>query len=163
MRIRQVSSHTRVVSILIGAFLLILALVLVYLGRSRPQVASAQQSSSLQVQLKPFVGQWYAHGGAFTVKFDGDAQLVARTYQWCGPGVSSLCDSMQGNTIVPGINERMQFTSVAGSTASGKILASTGKNIGAAVTMTTGRDDTLILSGLGTLCGPRSTPGLCGA
>ncbi len=152
-------------SILIGALLLILvvlALFLVFLGRSRPQEASAQHPS-LQAQLKPFIGQWYAHWGVFTVKSNGDAQLVARTYQWCGPGVSPPCDSMQGNTIVPGIKEQMRFTSVAGSTASGKVLTSTGNNTGAAVTMTTGNDDTLTLAGQGVLCGPRSAPGLCGA
>ncbi len=165
MHIQEVGSHKRAISILLGVLLLIivvLALFLVYLGKSRQQGAIAQHPS-LQAQLKPFIGQWYAHWGVFAIKANGDAQLIARTYRWCGPDVATPCDSLQGNAIVPGINEQMQFTSVTGSTASGKVLASTQKNSGATVTITLGNNDTLTLSDQGVLCGPRAKPGLCGA
>ena len=165
MHIQEVGSHKRAISILLGVLLLIivvLALFLVYLGRSRQQGTIAQHPS-LQAQLKPFIGQWYAHWGVFAIKANGDAQLIARTYRWCGSNVVPPCDSVQGNSIVPGINEQMQFTSVTGSTASGKILASTQKNIGTIVTIMLGNDDTLMLSDQGVLCGPRAKAGLCGA
>jgi hypothetical protein len=162
---REVSSHKRARSILIGALVLIivfLALFLIYRGRSRQQEVVAQHPP-LQEQLKPFVGQWYAHWGVFAIKANGDAQLIARTYRWCGSGVAPPCDALQGNVIVPGINEQMQFTSVIDSTASGKIIASTQKNIGATITITLGGNDTLTLSHEGVLCGPKAKPGLCGA
>ncbi len=163
MHMREVGSQKRAISILISLLVIVvLALFLVYLGRSRQQGTGAPHPS-LQTQLKPFIGQWYAHWGVFAVKANGDAQLIARTYRWCGPDVAPPCDAIQGNAIVPGINEQMQFTSVTGVTASGKILASTQKNIGVTVTITLGNNGTLTLSDQGMLCGPRSKPGLCGA
>jgi hypothetical protein len=165
MSIPHIGSHRRAVRILVGVLLLALlalALFIVYLSRSGQQEAAAQPPS-LQSQLKPFVGQWYAHWGALTVNPDGHAKLIARTYQWCGPDVSPPCDSLQGNTIVPGINEEMEFTSVAGSTAHGKIVSSTAKKTGQPVTLSINSNDTVELSGQGELCGPKSPSGTCGA
>lgn len=114
-----------------------------------------------------FVGAWRSHSASLTFASDGHARYLARTYQWCGPGVSPPCDSIQGNLIVPGINEQLLFTRTSGSTAYGTVLSSTAGDAGQPITLVLLQHGTVMLSDntiqSDTLCGPQSPPGYCGA
>lgn len=114
-----------------------------------------------------FVGTWVAHGSLLTFSTDGQATFLARTYNWCGPDVSSRCDSIdaQGH-ILAGDQEHMLFSRVIDSVAYGTITSSNFHPTGLAVTVALQSDDTLLYASnteIARLCGPTSPPGLCGA
>ncbi len=130
-------------------------------------LSSTSMLARFSDDFSKFVGTWTAHGVLLVVSSDGTATFVARTYNWCIPGVSSRCDSIdaQGH-IQDGYRERLQFSSASGSIAHGTVTSSNFHPTGLAVTLTLQPGDTLIYaSGLpiAFLCGPASTPGACGA
>jgi hypothetical protein len=159
--------------IFVIGFVVLCALYLLYylLSTLKPAPAAGPTSTSVPSPTptiaKPdftnFVGPWQGHGRALTFASDGSAYYTARAYQWCEPGVSLPCDSIQGNEIIDGINETMVFTRVNGSTAYGTITASTTGNAGQPVSLTLKPNDTLEFSDGLVMCGPQSPPGQCGA
>lgn len=87
---------------------------------------SASSSSGGHITgIEPFVGAWIAHGRGLDISLDGTAFFEARTYTWCGSGVTSLCDTMKGNMIIGGISVTAQIVSVSGPTARATVTGST--------------------------------------
>jgi hypothetical protein len=113
-----------------------------------------------------FVGTWASHATVLVFQKNGHAQFQARTYQWCTQ-VPPPCDSFQGNTIVPGINEEMIFSRVVDSTAYGSMTASTLGHVGNAVWIAREPNETVnFADNLGViraLCGPDAPGTICGA
>jgi hypothetical protein len=114
-----------------------------------------------------FVGNWYAHGAGLTFDKNGRAHFEERVYRWCGPGVAQPCDSMNGNLIINGYREDIQFSHVGDSVAYGVILSSTFHPVGLNVTLTLLPGDRVLYSAGSTmggiLCGPQAEVGACGA
>lgn len=153
-------------AILAFAFIIVVAVVV----KALPFIAFGSSSSvttSSSPDFSSFVGVWNGHGRSLNFASNGHAQYSARVYQWCGPGVSLPCDSIQDNIIVDGINEQMVFIRTSGSTAYGTIVYSTAGDTGQSVTLTVQQNDTVILSFNNTpyniLCGPHAPAGYCGA
>jgi hypothetical protein len=165
--------------IFVFGLVVLCALYLLYylLFTLKPAPAAAPTSTPIstptptvsQPNFTDFVGTWDGHGRRLSFASDGHAQFIGRAYQWCGPGVSPPCDSMQGNFIVGGINETMVFTRVNGSTAYGIVTSSTANNLGQAVSLTLQPNDVIAVydgtkfANGSILCGPQSPPGWCGA
>lgn len=153
-------------AILAIAFIIIVLVVV----KALPLIAfgsPSTETSSASPDFSSFGGMWYGHGRSLNFASNGHAQYTARAYQWCGPGVSLPCDSIQGNTIVDGINEQMVFIRTRGSTTYGTIVSSTAGHTGQSVTLTLQQKDTVLLSlnnkPYDTLCGPQAPAGYCGA
>ena len=125
-------------------------------GAQKEQVNKTQQS------LQSFVGQWYTHAGALTVRDDGTATFMARSYTKCGAGVPAPCDTWNGNLIIPGINENIAIHDAGETSAHGIITSSTDGQQGKPVTMTLQPQDTLLFNDW-LLCGPKAPTGYCGA
>src|SRR5215469_2970957 len=90
--------------------------------KTPPKAVSSSRSSP---NFTPFIGTWYAHGRGLIFSANGHAQYIARTYQWCGQGVPSPCDSIQGNEIISGDMEQLVFTRTVGQSAYGTVISST--------------------------------------
>lgn len=105
-----------------------------------------------------FVNEWYAHGAYLVFLSNGEARFDARVGVLCGPGVSPPCDRVLHGSLVLGYSERMQFSSVVGSTAYGTIISSNMHPKGLPVKVTLGPKGTLIYSDnkavIRILCGP---------
>jgi hypothetical protein len=114
-----------------------------------------------------FARKWVAHGAVLVFSADGWAFFEERTYNWCGSGVKSPCDSIGANGYIrSGYQEKIQFSRVSGSVAYGKVTASNFHPVGLAVTVRLQENDTLLYAGtrdIALLCGPHSPPGECGA
>jgi hypothetical protein len=163
----------------VGWIMLVIALIIIGTGtfKALPLLASsraltkttpkAEAPTRTSPNFHSFVGTWYAHGRGLIFSANGHAQYVARTYQWCGQGVPSPCDSIQGNEIISGVMEKFVFTRTVGQNAYGTVISSTVGNTGAQVTVRLQSQDTLALydgSSLdGILCGPQAPVGYCGA
>ncbi|HEY4033954.1 MAG TPA: hypothetical protein VGL94_08350 [Ktedonobacteraceae bacterium] len=154
---------------LVGITSLVLALLIGYLNINRGYAASMQAQdgrSSLPAlsseALQPFNGEWHFHSTLLTVGGDGHATFITRAYQFCGPGILQPCDAWQGNTIIPGIQEKIVLTKIEGSTAYGIITSSTDNKTLQQVTLTLQPNDILEFNGM-FLCGPNGPIGHCGA
>lgn len=114
-----------------------------------------------------FVGSWYAHGAGMSFDSNGRAHFEERVYRWCGPGVAQPCDSMQGNQIINGHREDLQFSHAIDSVAYGVIVSSNFRPVGLSVTLTLLPGDRVLYSAGttmgGILCGPDAEIGACGA
>jgi len=162
-----------------GWIFLIIALIIIGTGtiKTLPLLASssvpgktalkAESPPRVSPNFNPFVGTWYGHGRGLIFSANGHAQYIARTYQWCGQGVPSPCDSFQGNEIISGNMEQLVFTRTAGQSAYGTVISSTVGNAGQRVTVSLQSKDIIALyydSSLYTvLCGPHAPVGYCGA
>lgn len=114
-----------------------------------------------------FVGNWYAHGAGLSFNSSGQAHFEERVYRWCGPGVAQPCDSTNGNFIINGHREDLQFSRVTDSVAYGVVVSSTFRPAGSRVTLTLLPGDRVLYSAGsvmdGILCGPQAEIGACGA
>jgi hypothetical protein len=108
-----------------------------------------------------FIGIWYNHGGKLTIQQDGHAHFVSRVYRWC-IDEPPPCDTMDGNTITPGIQKDIVFNREQGNTLYGTIISSTDHTNDKTITATLVPNDMLNLNGE-TLCGSKAPPGHCGA
>jgi hypothetical protein len=111
--------------------------------------------------LQPFKGEWHFDSTLLTVGNDGVATFITRAYQFCGPGILSPCDAWQGNTIIPGIQEKIRLTKISGTTAYGIIMSSTDNKNQQQVTLTLQPHNTLKFDRM-LLCGPQGPLGHCG-
>jgi hypothetical protein len=160
----------------VGITSLVLALLIGYLNINSGYTASAQTldeqpsrfslAASLpalsSAALQPFKGEWHFDSSLLTVGDDGYATFITRAYQFCGPGILQPCDAWQGNTIIPGIQEKIVLTNIDGTTAYGIITSSTDNKIQRQVTLTLQPNDTLAFNSM-LLCGPKGPIGHCGA
>jgi hypothetical protein len=152
-----------------GVYIL-LALILLF-TLSVDGTHAAKVGNVPATDFKDFVGSWVRHGAGLQFNADGSGSYSERVYQWCGPGIQSPCDSFQGNTIISGDTEKMQFTRSKNNIAYGKVTSSTMNDVGLDVTLTyTATNDTIRLTSpeghFATprlLCGPGAAVGLCGA
>lgn len=156
-------------------FILLLALVFVgCMGNTYASKSSATAQRNLdtptvaRITFQGLVGPWVSHAAGLTFYADGSADYKERVYSWCGPGVPQPCDSFQGNMIISGDIEHMQFTRMNNGVAYGTVTASTVGHKGFSVTLTRQANDTVVLSeGTPTitrvLCGPDAPVGTCGA
>jgi hypothetical protein len=114
-----------------------------------------------------FVGNWYAHGAGMSFDSSGRAHFEERVYRWCGQGVAQPCDSTNGNQIINGHREDLQFSRVADSVAYGVVVSSNFHPVGLSVTLTLLPGDRVLYSAgttmAGILCGPDAEVGACGA
>ena len=114
-----------------------------------------------------FIGNWDAHGAGMSFDRSGRAHFEERVYRWCGPGVARPCDSMNGNLIMNGHREDLQFSRVADSVAYGVVVSSNFHPVGLSVTLTLLPGDRVLYSAgstmIGILCGPQAEVGACGA
>lgn len=163
-------------SYLVGMTSLVLALLIGYLNSNSGSRAAAQaqdrqsSSSALSISLpalssealQPFQGEWHFHSSLLTVGSDGYATFITRAYHFCRPGILQPCDAWQGNTIIPGIQEKIVLTKIDGTTAYGIITSSTDNQTQRQVTLTLQPNDTLEFNGM-LLCGPDGPIGHCGA
>jgi hypothetical protein len=163
----------------VGWIMLIIALIIIGTGtfKALPLLASsnvptktaskAEAPARVSPNFNHFVGTWYAHGRGLIFAANGHAQYIARTYQWCGQGVPSPCDSFQGNEIISGDMEQFLFTRTVGQNAYGTVISSTVGNTGKQVTVRLQSQDTIALyygSSLDAiLCGPHAPGSYCGA
>ncbi|MGL6235058.1 MAG: hypothetical protein ACRC20_06905 [Segniliparus sp.] len=136
---------------------------------------SASTGAGADAGLSAFVGVWNGHGRVLTVGADGAGKIVARTYQKCGdPGVSSPCDTFDGDEIKPGAVTQIKLTGAheavdvliadftVGETTLDLPPDSTGTLVlnqahGALQITINGKQ------GDGYYCGPKADPGYCGA
>jgi len=161
---------------LISITSLVLALLIGYLNITSGYAASiqaqdgrlsrSQSPASLPAlsseALQPFNGEWHFHSTLLTVGNDGYATFITRAYQFCGPGIVQPCDAWQGNTIIPGIQEKIVLTKIEGSIAYGLITSSTDNKTQQQVTLILQPNDMLEFNGM-FLCGPKGPIGHCGA
>jgi hypothetical protein len=140
-------------------FITIVAAVF-YITTIAPRIS---QASTQQFTLHNhyFSGSWYNHGGVLTIKQDGHAHFVSRVYRWCVDGPAP-CDTIDGDTIIPGIQENIVFTREQNNTLYGTVTSSTDHTNGKMMTATLGSNDTLNLNGEA-LCGPKAPTSYCGA
>jgi len=170
-RLKPATSHRKSSrSIYVRWIILIIAFIVIGVGVMKAfplLVFGSSPTKTSSPDFNSFVGAWHAHAASLTFASNGHAQYLARTYQWCGPGVSPPCDSIQGNLIVPGINEQILFIRTSGSSAYGTVLSSTAGDTGQPITLTLRPNNTVMLSDntiqSDVLCGPRSPVGYCGA
>ena len=156
---RDRHSSTKIIRILIPVlFVTIIALVF-----SVTSIAT----HILQINAPPFslhnrnfIGTWYNHGDALTIQQDGHAHFTGRVYRWCTEGPPP-CDSIEGNTIAPGIQKEIVFNREQNNTLYGTIASSTDHTNGQSITVKIRPDDTLDLNGQ-TFCGPHAPLGSCG-
>jgi hypothetical protein len=150
-------------AILIAALIILVAGTIITL----PLIVNGSSPTRTTPNFSPFVGSWGGHGRLLTFASNGHAQYTARTYQWCGQGVPLPCDSTQGNLIIDGINEQLEFTRTSGSTAYGTITFSTSGDTGQQVVLSLQPMDTIALyfgnRPYSLLCGPQAPVGYCGA
>ncbi len=149
--------------------ILIAALTIIVAGtvKTLPLIASGSSPTRTTPNFSPFVGTWSGHGRLLNFALNGRAQYTARAYLWCAQGVPLPCDSMQGNEIIDGINEQLEFTRTSGSTAYGTITFSTAGDTGQQVTVSLLPKDTIALyfgnTTYSILCGAQAPGGFCGA
>jgi hypothetical protein len=170
---RQVVQHKS--RYLVGIASLVLALLIGYLNSKNGYPVSAlaldgQPSNSSSPgslpalsseALQPFEGEWHFDSALLTVGSDGSATFITRAYQFCGPGILPPCDAWQGNTIIPGIWEKIVLTKIDGPIAYGIITSSTDNKTQQHVTLTLQPHNALKFNGL-FLCGPKGPLGRCG-
>jgi hypothetical protein len=170
---RQVVQHKSRYSVGIAG--LVLALLIGSLNTMSGYLASAQGpegqppepslSGSLPTlsseALQPFKGEWHFDSALLTVGSNGEATFITRAYQFCKPGILPPCDAWLGNTIIPGIQEKIALTKISGKTAYGIIISSTDNKTQRQVTLTLQPHDTLKFDGM-LLCGPKGPLGHCG-
>jgi hypothetical protein len=170
---RQVVEHKS--RYLVGIASLVLALLVGSFNTMSGYSASAQvldeqpsepsSSGSLPAlsseALQPFKGEWHFDATLLTVGSNGEATFITRAYQFCRPGILPPCDAWLGNTIIPGIQEKIALTKINGKTAYGTIISSTDNKTQRQVTLTLQPHDTLKFDGM-LLCGPKGPLGHCG-
>jgi len=127
---------------------------------SEPSLSGSLPTFSSEA-LQPFKGEWHFDSTLLTVGNDGEATFITRAYQFCGPGILPPCDAWQGNTIIPGIQEKIRLTKISGTTAYGIITSSTDNKNKQQVTLTLQPHDTLKFDRM-LLCGPQGPLGHCG-
>ena len=129
---------------------------------------SAKSATNARVpELGPFVGEWSAHGAGLTVRPDGSASLVWRTYRWCSDDPRPPCDGMNGDEIVSGGRASLRLDVVSGHEAHGTVDDSSDPSrlpAGSPITLRLLPDDQLeVQPAAFTFCGPSAPPGACGA
>jgi hypothetical protein len=170
---RQVVQHKS--RYLVGIASLVLALLVGSLNTMSGYSASAQVPDGQPSEpsspgslpalsseaLQPFEGEWHFDSTLLTVGSNGEATFITRAYQFCRPGILPPCDVWQGNTIIPGIQEKIALTKINGKTAYGTIISSTDNKAQQQVTLTLQPHDTLKFESM-LLCGPKGPFGHCG-
>ena len=154
---RPSTSNIRIITPI--AFIAIIVTVF-YITTIAPHIS---QASTLQFTIHNhnFSGSWYNHGGVLTIKQDGHAHFVSRVYRWCVDGPAP-CDTIDGDTFIPGIQEYFVFSREQDDTLYGTVISSTDHTNGKTITATLGTNDILNLNGQ-PLCGPKAPVGYCGA
>lgn len=126
----------------------------------KPSLPGSRPAFSSEA-LQPFEGEWHFDSTLLTVGSNGEATFITRAYQFCRPGILPPCDAWQGNTIIPGIQEKIALTKISGKTAYGTIISSTNNKAQRQVTLTLQPHDTLKFDDT-LLCGPKGPLGHCG-
>ena len=155
---RPSSSNIRIITPVV--FIAIIATIF-YITTIAPRISQAS-APQFTMHNHNFSGSWYNHGGVLTINQDGHAHFVSRVYRWCVDGPAP-CDTIDGDTIIPGIREDIVFTREQGNALYGTVISSTDHTNGKAITATLGAaNDILNLNGQ-PLCGPKAPLGYCGA
>jgi hypothetical protein len=116
----------------------------------------------------PFVGHWTFHDGGLSVNPRGHGSETFRTFINCTATIQTACDKFQGNFIYNGGFVTFTLEKVVGNQAKGQINDSAYSwAVFSSVTLAfnPAKDTVRIRSALGSwlACGPRATPGSCGA
>ena len=122
-------------------------------------------TAAIAPQLSAFVGTWFSHFGAFTIKADGSGTGSWRVYKWCSDDPTPPCDAQVNNNIVNGGNADIRITAVHGNTAFADVLHTTdAKSLpkGSVSITLVEPGDQLQVGGF-TFCGPHAAPNACGA
>jgi hypothetical protein len=129
---------------------------------SHPSLAGSSRA------LAPFVGAWTFHDGRLSVNRRGRGSESFRTFVDCTATIQTACDKFQGNVIYNGGFVTFTLTKIVGNRAKGQITDSAYSwTVFTPITLVfnPAKDTLSIRSVLGIrlACGPRATPGLCGA
>lgn len=128
---------------------------------SFPSPSQTVTTPEPKLDFTPFVGTWYAHAQTMVIYTNGTAIYTGRVFTWCTDDPRPPCDTNNG-AIIGGLNARITFTNISGTTASGTITGGTGDRdihnniwpVGSALSVTLNTDDTLQVSDGSLLCGP---------
>jgi hypothetical protein len=122
--------------------------------------------------LAPLIGDWTGHGGAVHIGANGQGQATFRAYRFCSDDPTPPCDTMNGNTIVPGGHAQFRLTPAgAPGSAKGQVTGSDDPEAfkpGFAMTISLSSGDVMLVSSSPTAqsvayCGSRASAGACGA
>ena len=156
---RGYHSDNKMTRVIISILFIALVAVVFSVNGVAVHMLSAK-TQSFSVQNRHFIGTWYSHGDVLTIKQDGQAHFTGRVYRWCTEGPAP-CDTMDGNTIIPGIQRAIVFEREQGNTLYGRVTSSTDHTEGHTVTASIKGNDMLDFNGE-VLCGPNAPLGTCG-
>lgn len=156
---RDHRSPIKIIIISASVLFVAIAAVVFYVTGIAPHILQTN-TPLFSLHNRSFIGTWYSHGDVLTIKQDGHAHFTGRVYRWCTEGPAP-CDTIEGNTISPGIQKEIVFNREQDNTLHGTITSSTDHTDGQTVTARIGSNDTLDFNGE-SLCGPQAPLGYCG-
>src|SRR5215469_18918070 len=105
--VRDHHSSNKIVHIITLVLFVTIVAVTLYVTGIAPHIWHTN-ASPFSLHNRKFVGTWYSHGDVLTIKQDGHAHFTGRVYRWCTEGPAP-CDTIEGNTITPGIQREIVF------------------------------------------------------
>ena len=156
---RDHHSSIKIIRIIAPVLFVAITVVVFYVTNIAPHILQTN-TPPFSLHNRNFIGTWYSHGDVLTIKQDGHAHFTGRVYRWCTEGPAP-CDTIEGNTISPGIQKDIVFNREQNNTLYGTITSSTDRSNGQSVIARIGSNDTLDFNGEA-LCGPHAPLGTCG-